>query len=261
MKEFFNNGGKPAKVLGGVLVVSLLVNGGVLINSLTGQDVSDEYDEDAATEISFYQEKAGQLESRNEALESQIAELEQARADAQSEATPPEETEGEASSEEASSEAPSDTEATREQVKEASTGFLQGLLNVDTSEEDNAARREKVAPYVTEEIGARIAPTPEELEEMGIVGHSHGDEEAPEDNKEAADGAEPYTYEQSISEHTLFINDASLSEDTAQVIAQVTSEISDSFGESYDVTEQYTIELTQQDGNWVVSEYTLEPLS
>ena len=251
MKEFIEELDQTTKVIGVGLIVSILLNIGLGVYAMSSGGVFDNYDGSAATDVSFYEEQAEQLAARNEALEAQLAEMTAAQQAAEEEAVP---TPGEEVLEDTSGSGATNTDnndAVRNSVREATLGFMDAFINVNSAEETYADRRERLDPYTTQEIASRIAPTPEELAEMGIEsGHDEGVVEE-----------DAYTFERELTGLQVFFDEASLNTSTAQVIANTVTDVSDSLGADSEERERYTITLTQEGDSWVVSEYVLDVIN
>lgn len=246
----------PSKLVTGLsigLAVSILGNIALGFTAFGGNDVSDNYNGTSATDASFYEERVVELEEANNGLTQQVNELETTLAE--NEATP----EAEAVEEEtAETEEPvadtSEEDQNRADAHRVTSNFLDRFLNVNTETMDNEERRGVLGEYVSADLLSQIAPTPDEMVDQGLIAHAEDyDPDAPVD-----DSVEQVTYEQTVQDKQIFIDEASVGTNTIEVMADVLSEVEDSTDISYELNERYTIQLTQEDGNWVVSNYEIE---
>lgn len=244
------NGGKVDKLtvgLGVGLVASILLNVGLGVQLGTSNGPSDEYDGQAATDASFYEEQVKDLQKENEAL------IEQARNLGMPTDPTAEGAESESESEkEASEPAASAVDQNREAALATVSGFLDAYLNMDTSNVDNDARRAELDPYLNDELLGQLAPNAEELADMGIEGHSH--------EGEVENATPEYVYTQELTNKQIFIDDASLNTDTINVVAETVSRVEDNADAEYDLNDRYSFTLQKEGDNWVIVDYVLEAI-
>ena len=226
---------KPFKVVVIGLIASIVLNVALGATLLGSNNVSDDYDGDAATDESFYKNQVAQLEADKLALEAQLTDLkantEREAENGGGEETPAPEEDNQA--------------AVRASVLETANGFIDTLLNVDTSKVDNETRRNDLEPFASSDIIAMIAPTLEELEDIGVSGHEE-------------EGGPEYTYRQKVENKSIYVNEDSLDGSTAYAIAEVVSTMDDDVAPEFELKERYLLTIEKSDGKWVVTDYTME---
>lgn len=240
-----------AKLITGLsagLLLSVVANIALAVMAFGGgEEVGDTFEGGSAESPSFYEERVVELEGQNERLTAKVEQLERA-ADSGGEDDPSDPTPSEGDTE------TSQEDMVRTETYRVANNFLDRFLNVNTATMTLEERRAVLSDYAATEILAQIAPTPEEMVEMGLFPHE-GDYDP---NVEGAENV--ITYEQSIDSKQVFIDEDSLSTDTVEILADVVSQVEDSTDISYELDERYSIQISQVDGRWVVVDYSIERL-
>jgi len=243
------------RALGIGLGVSLVLNlalGGYL--AFGGRSAEDTYAGDSTTEKSFYEDQVTTIQEENDRLSQQVTDLEEQLASAESssgEENSEDETNNEENSEDNGENEEENTDnhsAQRQSVMSTSREFLETFLTVDTGQENyHQDRRDALASYVSEDILNSIAPEADESS-MDTGGHDHSSESG---------DTEPYTYTQEPESIKVFVQESTLGSDSVNVIALAHSTVEDNMGAGYETHEQYALTLEEQDGSWVITDYSL----
>lgn len=230
------------------LGASLLLNAALGFSMMTNNTPSENAtNEDGTPNVSFYEDRVAQLESENALLQD---DLDKAQTSASSSTS-------ESSSESSSSSEKADpATADYQAVKDVTTSYLETYLTMDTGSDTNEARREAIAPFTSEEMLDKVAPTPSQLSDMGIEpAHDHGPQEDP------AEDASPYTnyvYEQGVESITIYVNADNIKDGEAVVLADVVTNITDNMDADYDVLSRYNLTLVKEDDTWVIDDQTVD---
>lgn len=243
---------KTARAFGiglGISITLNLVLGGMVLSGGGSNGPEDTYQGEEATDTSFYEEQSITLQEQNDQLAQQVSDLEEQLASAESDNTgsSSDDSEEESSKESDEEESTDEHSGQRQAVLDASRGFLESFLTVDTSQDNyHQNRREGLSSYVTSDILDQIAPEFDQ-EDVAASGHEHEEGEG-----------EPYYYKQQPESINIYVQESTLGSDSVNVIAQTHTAVEDNMDASYESHEQYDLTLEEQDGSWVVTDYSLK---